>query len=108
MNEQEMIALDKFRRIRASHLAATWRALADLLELLPGLLEGDEPGDAARGLLYCDDSEEAAGLAGLIAGLRLPVPVPSQGDLLTPEALAEFTRTEEYRRAWKARHAAEG
>lgn len=97
-----MTALDKFRRIRAAHLAATWRAVADVLELLPGLTEDDDPYIAALDLLRCDDHEEPADLPGRVADLRLPLPVPSQDDLLTPETFAEFTQSEAYRRARQA------
>ncbi|MGH3247895.1 MAG: hypothetical protein ACRDOI_17070 [Trebonia sp.] len=102
MNRQEPTALDKLRGIRAAHLAATWRALADLLKLLPGLAGENDPDTSARGLLYCDDSEDAAGLPGLVAALMLPVPVPPEGDLRTPEA-RRGAQGEAYRRAPGAR-----
>ena len=106
-NEQEITALDKFRRIRAAHLAATWRAAADILDLLPGLTEDDDPYIAALDLLWCDDPEDAAGLPGRVADLRLPLPVPSHDDVLTSQAFAEFTQSLAYRRARQAAGRAE-
>lgn len=107
MNEQEMVALDNLRRIRAAYLALTWRTVADLLELLPGLTEDGDPYIAALDLLRCDDPEDTAGLPGRVAALRLPVPVLARHAEPTPEEFAEFTRSEAYRRARTASNCAE-
>jgi hypothetical protein len=108
MNEQEISALDKFRRIRAAHLAATWRAAADILELLPGLTEDDDAYIAALDLLRCDDHEDAAGLPGRVVDLLLPIPVLAHDAGPTPDEFREFAQSEAYRRAHEASARATG